>query len=250
MSTSDFRVGSSAGLTPGSPGERSDLRARPRQQDGGPPLGVLALVSTLLFLIGLFVSAAIAKSFPPAPTASAVTIQHYFQAHRTAVEVSALFQFAASVPLALYAATASARLHNLGIRAPGATIALAGGLLSAGFLALSAFTSWVLSRPEVTANPALVRAFQDFGYIAGGPGHVVFLGLLAAGVAVPALFTGLLPRTLVFTGLVFAFLAELSALSVLTDNLAFLLPVSRYPLLVWLIAAGFRLPRTRRRQGA
>jgi hypothetical protein len=221
-----------------------------QQQAGGPPLGVLALISTLLFLAGLFISAAIAKGFPPAPTASAGTIQSYFHDHRTAARVAALFQFAAAVPLALYAATASARLRNLGIRAPGATIGLAGGLLSAGFLAISALTSWVLSRPEVVASPPLVRAFQDFGYITGGPGHVVFLGLLAAGVAVPALFTGLLPRPLVFTGLFFALIAELSTLSVLTDSLAFLLPIGRFPLLLWIIVAGFMLPKTRRRQGA
>jgi hypothetical protein len=106
-----------------------------------------------------------------------VEAEFYFSAHRDAARVAALFQFGAAVPLALYAATASARLHNLGIRAPGATIALAGGLLSAGFLGISALVSWVLSRPEVTASPALVRAFQDFGYVAGGPGHVVFLGI-------------------------------------------------------------------------
>jgi hypothetical protein len=221
-----------------------------RQQAGGPPPGVLALVAALLFLAGLFISAALAHGFPPSPTASAATIQAYFAGHRTAVRVAALFQFGAAVPLALYAATASARLHNLGIRAPGATIALAGGLLSSGFLAASGLASWILSRPEVTASPSLVRAFQDLGYFAGGPGNVVFLGLLAAGVAVPALFTGLLPRPVAYLGLLFAFIAELSTLSVITDSLAVLLPVARFPLLIWLIVAGFQLPATRRRSSA
>jgi len=228
-----------------SPGDSPATR---RQQAGGPPLGVLALVSTLLFLAGLFISAALAHGFPPSPTAPAATIQAYFAGHRTAVRVAALFQFGAAVPLALYAATASARLHNLGIRAPGATIALAGGLLSSGFLAISGLISWVLSRPEVTASPSLVRAFQDLGYITGGPGHTVFLGLLAAGLAVTALFARLLPRPVVFIGLLFAFIAELSTLSVITDSLAFLLPAGRYPLLIWLIVAGFQLPATRLRR--
>jgi hypothetical protein len=219
-----------------------------RQQQGGPPLGVLALISTLLFLAGLFIAAAVAKGFPPAPTASAATIQKYFHDHRSATRVAALFQFGSAVPLALYAATVSARLRNLGVRAPGATIALAGGLLSAGFLAVSALISWVLSRSEVVADPALVRAFQDLGYITGGPGHVVFLGLLAAGVAVPALFTRTLPRPLVIAGLVFAVVAEFSTLSIATDSLAVLLPIGRFPLLLWLIIAGFLLPTTRARQ--
>ncbi len=45
--------------------------------------------------------------------------------------------FASTVPLAIYAAIASSRLRTLGVTAPGATIALAGGLIwliVAGFL--------------------------------------------------------------------------------------------------------------------
>jgi len=217
------------------------------RQQGGPPLGVLAAVSAVLFLLGLFVAAAVAGGFPPAPTASAHTIADYFRAHRTAVHIAALFQFGSAVPLALYAASASARLRNLGIRAPGATIGLVGGVLSAGFLALSALISWVLSRPEVASDPTLVRAFQDFGFITGGTGHVVFLGLLVAGIAVPALFTGILPRPLAVVGLVFALIAELSTLTVITDALNPLLPIARFPILAWLIIAGFLLPATRPR---
>jgi hypothetical protein len=144
-----------------------------RPNQGGPPLGVLALISTLLFLIGLFAAAAIASQFPPPPTAAAKALQDYFGANHVATRVAAFFQFGASIPLAIYAATASARLHNLGIRAPGATIALAGGLLSSAFLGISALTSWVLSRPEVVTDPTLVRAFWYFDYATGGPGHVV-----------------------------------------------------------------------------
>lgn len=217
-----------------------------RRQQGGPHLGVLAIVSTALFLVGLFVSAAIAGGFPPATTASAHTIQDYFQNHRSAVRVAALFQFGAAVPLAIYAAATSARLRNLGIRAPGATIALVGGVLSAGFLALSGLVGWVLSRPEVVRDHALVRAFQDLWFMAGGPGHVVFLGLLVAGVAVPAFFTGLLPRPLIAVGVAFAVVAELSTLSIVADGAAYLLPIARFPILAWLIVAGFRLPLSRR----
>src|SRR5712675_2321554 len=62
------------------------------------------------------------------------------------------------VGLGISAATASARLRQLGITAPGATIALAGGILAAGGLGLSGLLAWTLSRPEVSADPALVRA--------------------------------------------------------------------------------------------
>jgi hypothetical protein len=218
-----------------------------RQQHGGPPLGVLAVLSTALFLLGLFVAAAMAGRFMPAPTASAQTIQDYFQNNRSAVRVAALFQFGAAVPLAIYAATVSARLHNLGIRAPGATIALVGGVLSSVMLAISGLISWVLSRAEVVHASPLVRALQDFCYMTGGPGNVVFLGLLLAGIAVPAFFARLLPRPLVAVGLVLAVIAELSTLSIIADGAGYLLPIARFPALAWLVVAGFLLPRTRRR---
>jgi hypothetical protein len=221
-----------------------------RQQHGGPPLGVLALVSTALFLVGLFVAAAMAGRFMPAPTASAQTIRDYFVNNRSAVRVAALFQFGAAVPLAIYAATVSSRLQNLGIRAPGATIALVGGVLASAMLALSGLTGWVLSRGDVVHDGAVTRALQDFSYMAGGPGNVVFIGLLLAGVAVPAYFARLLPRPVIGAGLVLALIAELSTLSIIADAAGYLLPVARFPALAWLIAAGFLLPRTRRRTAA
>ncbi|RSS64680.1 hypothetical protein EF912_02015 [Streptomyces sp. WAC07061] len=154
-------------------------------------------------------------------------------------------QFAASVPLAIYAATVSARLHKLGVRAPGATIALAGGVLASAFLACSGLVTWVLSRPEAASRAEPVRALQYLAFGLGGPAHVVLLGLLIAGIAVPGLLAGLLPRALALSGLAIAALAELSTLVLLTEAAALLLPIARFAGLLWLIAAGFLLPRRR-----
>jgi hypothetical protein len=223
----------------------------PRQSDGGPPLGILAVVFTTLFLAGIIVSTAMAGGHTfPSPFGSAAEILAYFHDHQDAVRVSAFLQFAASVPMAIYAATASARLRNLGIRAPGATIALAGGVLAAAMLALSALVSWVLSRPEALNEPAVVRALQDLAFATGGTGHVVFLGLLVAGIAVPGLLAGLLPRRLALTGLVIAAVAELSTLTLLVSGAAVLLPIARFTALAWLVATGFLLPRTRANKAA
>ncbi|MFK0237465.1 hypothetical protein [Streptomyces vinaceus] len=174
--------------------------------------------------------------FGPADTAAA-----YFRDHSGAVRVSGALQFAASVPLAVYAATVSARLHKLGVRAPGATIALAGGVLAAAFLTGSGLVTWLLSRPETAAHVELVRALQYLAFGLGGPAHVVLLGLLVAGIAVP----GLLPRALAVTSLAIAAVAELSTLVLLADAAAPLLPIARFAGLLWLIAAGFLLPRRR-----
>jgi hypothetical protein len=222
------------------------IETAPRQTDGGPPLGILAVVSGALFLGGIALSTALAGGHAfPSPFADSARNAAYFHQHQNAVRVSGLLQFAASVPLAIYAATASARLRNLGIRAPGATIALVGGALAATMLALSGLVTWVLSRPEVLIEPAAARAVQDLAFAAGGVGHVVFLGLLVAGIAVPGLLAGLLPRPVALIGLVIAAVAEVSTLTLLVAGAAVLLPIARFTALAWLIAAGFLLPRRR-----
>jgi hypothetical protein len=213
--------------------------------DAGPPLVVLAAASAGLLVAGLITSSAMAGETFPSPFAAPEVVQAYFRSSSAAVVVSAFFTFASAVPLAIYAATVSARLHNLGIRNPGATIALVGGVLAAGFLSLSAMFSWTLSRPEILGEPAVVHALQALSFMTGGPAHVVLLGLLLAGVAVPGLLAGLLPRWLAVAGLVLAAVAELSTLTLLLDGAAYLLPVARFGGLVWLITAGALLPRRR-----
>lgn len=221
--------------------------SRRRQAQGGPPLGILAVVFTALFVAGVAVSTAMAGGHTyPSPFSDATAILAYFHDHRGAAAVNGFFQLGAAIPLAIYAATVSARLRTLGIQAPGATIAQVGGVLAAAFLALSGLVSWVLSRPEIGTDPALVRALHDLGFATGGVGHVVPLGLLLAGIAVPGWLVRLIPRWLAFAGLGIAAVAELSTLSLLVQNLSYLLPVARFTALAWLIAVGFLLPRTRR----
>lgn len=218
---------------------------RPRQ--GGPPLPLLAAISLGLLLAGIAVGVALGGVMP-LPYASDTAIQDYFAGHHGAAVAIAVGAFASSVPLAIYAATASVRLRQLGITAPGATIALAGGLLASAGLALSGLTAWTLSRPEVTSDAALVRALYYLTYLTGGPWHVVTLGLLIAGIAVPGLIAGLLPRPVAWTGLVIAGLAELTTLVLIWPVLSPLLPVARFTGLIWLIVAGALLPLRRQRR--
>jgi hypothetical protein len=207
---------------------------------------VLAVVSTVLLVAGLAVSAALGGTVP-SPYAGGAEIRHYFVSAPEAARAGGVLVFASAVPLAIYAATASARLRQLGVTAPGATIALAGGVLASGALAFSGLFLWVLSRPGVAGSTSVVRALHDLVFVTGGVAHVVFLGLLLAGVAVPGLIVGLLPRPLAWAGLVIAAVAELSTLSLLAPALSVLLPLARFPGLAWLIAAGFLLPRRRPR---
>jgi hypothetical protein len=222
------------------------LHDRGRGPDPGPPLGPLAVVFTLLFVGGVAVATALAGGDTfPSPFGSAATAASYFRDHRDAVRVSAFTQFAAAVPLAIYAATVSTRLRNYGIRVPGTTIALVGGVLAATMLALSGLLCWVLSRVEVTDSNGAFRVFHDLSFATGGVAHVVFLGLLVAGIAVPGLLANLLPRPLALTGLVIAVMAELASLALLIDGLAILVPIGRFTALGWLIAVGFMVRRNR-----
>ncbi len=216
-----------------------------RPQQGGPPLVVLAAISFVLFIGGLAIAVAVGGA-PPSPFRGGTSVQDFFVAHPLAAQAAAVGAFGASVPLAIYAATASARLRQLGVTAPGATIALAGGMLAAGSLGFTGLLLWTLSRPEVTVDGPLVRAVYFLVFLTGGPGHVVALGLLVAGVAVPGLIIGLLPRSVVWAGLVIAAIAELATLVLIWPPLMVLLPVARIPALVWLIVAGATLRRPRR----
>jgi len=221
-----------------------------RPPQSGPPLALLAAISLVLLLAGLVVGVAFAGGVMPLPYGSAASIQDYVAGHHAAAVAIAVGTFGSSIPLAIYAATASARLRQLGITAPGATIALAGGLLASSGLALSSLTAWTLSRPEITSDAALVRALYYLTYLTGGPWHVVTLGLLIAGIAVPGLIVGLLPRPIAWTGLVIAGLAELTTLVLIWPELSPLLPVARFTGLVWLIVAGALLPLRRRSKQA
>lgn len=197
-----------------------------------------------LLLGGLVIGVAL-SGMPPLPYGSVDTVGRYVHDQPVALHVIAVAVFGSAVALAVYAATASARLRQLGVTAPGATIALAGGILSAGALAFTGLLAWILSRPEVSADVTLVRALYYLAFLAGGPAHLVALGLLVAGVAGPGLTLGLLPRPLARVGLAIAGLAELTTLVLIWPVLGVLLPVARVSALLWLLAAGALLPLRR-----
>lgn len=217
-----------------------------RPPQGGPPLVVLGSISLALLLAGVGIGVALA-GLPPLPFTPGPHVRDFLAGHHAAVQTAAVGTFASSIPLAIYAATASARLRQLGITAPGATIAFAGGILAAAGLGLCGLLLWTLSRGEVTADEPLTRALYYLVFLTGGAAHVVVLGLLVAGIAVPALAVGLLPRPLAWAGLGIAAVAQLTTLVLIWPGLNPLVPLGRFCALLWLIVAGAMLPLRRRR---
>ena len=221
-----------------------------RQTHGGPPLVLLALVSSVLVAAGAIAGAATAGALAPSAWSSSAAVVGFVRAHPEALRVTAVLWFGSAVPLAIYAATAHARLRNLGVRAPGATIALAGGVLGATAWLLAGTLGWVLARPEVAGNASVVRALTDAAYALGGPATLAGLGLLVAGMAVPALFGRLLPRPVAGAGLVLAASAEVASIVLLVTGAWPLRWVLHGLVLGWLVVAGALLPASRATQAA
>ncbi|MGH3627892.1 MAG: DUF4386 domain-containing protein [Sciscionella sp.] len=212
-------------------------------QQGGPPLLAPALAFAVLTIAGLVLGIGI-----PRPSATPAQVLAYDLGHPMLLRVLALLVFGSSIPLAVLAATTYQRLRRLGVTAPGSVMALSGGLLAAATLALSGLCTWTVAEVAGPSGGLIVRALTTLGFAAGGPGFVVPLALFLAGVAVPGLIIGLLPRPLAWIGLVLAGLGMLATLSLLTPALYPLLPIGRFGGLLWLVAVATVLPTNRHRR--
>lgn len=209
-----------------------------RTRRGGSPLAALSLACIGLLIGGIAVAVAVGGVMPlPYGPASAVIA--YVRAQSTAVRILAVATFTSSVPLAIYSATAGARLRQLGAGRGSAALAMTGGSLAAGALGLAGLLGWALSIPDVAANAAVVRALYLLVFLTGGPGHIVALGLLVGAIAAPG--KGLLPRPVARMGLATAALAELTTVVLIWPLLGVILPVARILALTWLMVAGVAL---------
>src|SRR5205085_10000361 len=140
-------------------------------------------------------------------------------------QVAGFLIFGASVPLAIWTATVYRRLRTLGVTAPGAVIALSGGVLAAGSLSLSGLITWTSSQVSASAEPGLARALADLGFATGAAGFVVTFAPLLAGVSVPGPILGLTPRPWARIGLAGAVVPMLSTLPPLTAAQVVALPI-------------------------
>ena len=103
---------------------------------------------------------------------------------------------------------------------------------------------WMLAQPGVAQDRTLVQGFFWLDQALGGSGFSVPLGLLIGGISITAAFLKLLPKWIVIFGIALFICGELSWLNLLTPKALFLVPLTRFPGFVWLIAAGFALPDT------
>jgi len=210
-----------------------------------PPLLLLAAVHTIVLLSGLIASTALAGGthFPSPFDPDAA--RDYFAVHASAVRVGAFLLFGCAVPLGLFAASASSRLAFLGVRAAGVNIGFFGGSGAALMLLVSGLCMWCLAQPGVGHQPEAARLLHLLAFATGGPGFAVAFGLLALGLSLAGGLSGHLPRWLMWLGIVIGILGELSSLSLVLTPAALLLPLTRFPGLIWLLGVGATL-HTRR----
>ena len=214
----------------------------------GPNPGYLAIVFTVLFISSLVpVTLLVSNSHFPSPFQPPEEIVSYFKAEAFKVIFCAFLQFGSAIPLGLYAATMVSRLGFHGAKQTGITIALFGGFSASSAIALSALVQWTIAQPGIADDGTLTRALHYLIFAIGGPGYTVPLGLLIAGIAIPAGYMGLLPKWLALAGVALGLVGELSALTLVLPSALILVPLTRFPGFLWLIAAGFMLSaRTRR----
>lgn len=219
----------------------------PRPRSSGPHAGLVALVSVALLVGSLVVMAALSGGETiRSPFGETADVTRIFTEHSTAVRWAAMLQLGSSIPLGVYTAIMHAQAQRRGIRVPGPTIALFGGIVAAIMLAVSAIITWTQTQQPVTASESVNHALAYASFAAGGFAHVLGLGLLVAGIAVPGLMLRTLPRPFAWTGLIVAAIAELSFLTMVFEPVQVLIPVGRFGSLIWLVTAGFLLPRAHR----
>jgi hypothetical protein len=214
----------------------------------GPPLWLMAIAYTVLFLAGLYpVTVFGGQPYYPGPWESAETVSAFFQARPMAVRICAFLQFGAAIPLGIFTASIASRLQFLGSRAAGVSIALFGGITTAVMIMAASIALWVMAQPGVAQNSPVLQALYWLTQGFGGAGFSVPFGLLVAGVTIPAAFMKLIPKWIVVLGIAIAICGELSWLYMMVPGALPLVPLARFPGFVWIIAVGFALPNRGKR---
>jgi hypothetical protein len=227
------------------------VAAAPSLKHPSPPLWLLALLYTILFNAGLFpVTMFGGKPYWPGPWQPASDITLFFQTQPSRALTCIFFQTGANVCLGLFTAVAVSRLQFLGIRAAGVYIALLGGFWTVFDSFAGGMASWTLIRPVIVQTPSSILALNYLSYALGGPGFSIPMGLLMAGISVSAGLSKLIPRWVMILGIFLAACGELSVFHLIFPQLLFLIPLTRFPGFIWIIAVGFTLPKSRRAEAA
>jgi hypothetical protein len=218
--------------------KRYDASDQSSARHPGPNL----LLLTLIYLAFLVLGASQVSASFHIPLDSASKAVAFVAASGGSIKWGSFFELASAMPLCVFIATTTSRLRFLGVRAAGESIAFLGGIIATTMLMLSALSTWSLTRPGVAETAGAVHALQALGFIGGGPGFVVPLGLFLAGVSVTAGISGFVPRWVMWLGIVTAVACELASFTLVNFTAGYFIPAGRFISILWMIAVSLTLP--------
>ena len=219
-------------------------QAYPEYKERMPSPGILALIYFLVFAAGMaFLLISSSGASYPTPFDPVEKAQHFYSAFSNGLRAQSFFLFWSALPLGIYTAFMTARLRGLNLHRGGVNIAQFGGFGAAFFIGMSGLITWVLSQPGITNDPATTRIMQLLAFATGGTGAVVLSGLLIAGICVTAGIDRIIPRWVMWFGLVIAIISVLSMINLVIPGASILLPIGRFPGIIWMIIAGFTIKR-------
>src|SRR2546423_5024459 len=170
----------------------TETSTRPRtDRQAGPPLIVPAAA-----LAALTVAGGVLGLWGPRPDWTPEDVVGYAATNGTTMAVGAALLLGSAFPLVVYAATLARRMQRLGVTAPGPLMGLAGAVLAAASIVVSALVGWTMAQTAVLGDASMAKALATLWFATGGVGFVAPFGLLLLGIAVPALILRLLPRML------------------------------------------------------
>ncbi|MFC8124373.1 hypothetical protein [Streptomyces sp. NPDC057302] len=197
-------------------------------------LALTGIAFAVLFIASLVFSGLAGSATYPSPFDADKATEAYFADNGGVVVGMSVLQFLSAVPLAAFVLALTRRA--------GAGLARASGLCAAAGLAACALIG--LAIPVLDASGDTLHTLHRLTFMAGGPAHVPFLGILV-GASALALRTSA-PRWTTVVGLVSAGLCLLSVLAFVSESAMPLLPLGRFTAILWIVATAIRAARLRK----
>jgi hypothetical protein len=138
-------------------------------------------------------------------------VEAYIAANRSELRALSFFHALAAIALLAFAAALASLAHDRQpvARGPLARAALAGGVVAATMLLLSASAFWTLTEPTLAGDASLARALLLLAYLTGGPVFVAPLALTIAAASLLGSRNQTLPAWITRPGLATAAIALL-----------------------------------------
>jgi hypothetical protein len=215
----------------------------------GAATGYLSAIAFLgLFIFGILLNSVFAKGLYPMPTVPASETVAYRLANPEVMRLSGVVNVLAGVAAIWFAAWLAAVVGRRAPHGQASWLTFAGGLLSGTFLIVSGAMQWVVQRPDVLANEGLTQVVNSLIFVIGGVGVVLgYAGLVGVSSLVLAK-AGLIPTWLAGIGVVSGALSLVAALGLVPEGteLVYLIPLGRFPALIWIGIAVVFIVRRRR----